>query len=81
MEGEIGVAGYPKHSRAYVTFQMRLPPDLKRQLEEYAYRTNQSQIAVVTVALEEYLHQVQAKEPTPEPRDTGGPLPSAPSDR
>ncbi|MCY0864492.1 MAG: hypothetical protein OWQ57_06055 [Sulfobacillus sp.] len=49
---------YPKRPRAYVTFQIRLPPDLKRSLEDYAFQTQQSQIAVVTAALEEYLHRV-----------------------
>lgn len=59
VEGERHVPSYPKHPRAYVTFQIRLPPDLKRQLEEYAFRTGQSQISVVTTALEGYLRQVQ----------------------
>lgn len=62
--------GYPKHPRAYVTFQVRLPPDLKRQLEEYAYHTGQSQIAVVTAALEAYLPAVEEEHSSSEPQST-----------
>lgn len=46
---------YPKRPQAYVSFQVRLPPDLKRQLENYAFETEQSQLAVVTAALEDFL--------------------------
>ncbi|AEW05716.1 hypothetical protein Sulac_2243 [Sulfobacillus acidophilus DSM 10332] len=69
---------YPKRPRAYVTFQIRLPPDLKRQLEDYAFQTQQSQIAVVTAALEDYLRRVTELESKPDIADeSSGPGPNA----
>lgn len=74
------VPSYSKHPRAYVTFQVRLPPELKRQLEEYAFRTGQSQIAIVVAALEDYFRQHPRKRspeepPSPGLGETGGGVP------
>jgi predicted HicB family RNase H-like nuclease len=48
-----GQYGRP-HSRAHVTFQVRLPPELKEQLERRAFETGQSQVAIVHEALVQY---------------------------
>lgn len=54
---------YPARSQGYVAFQVRLIPDLKQRLVDYAWKSGQSQVAIVTQALEEYLarHQSQSE--------------------
>ncbi len=46
---------YPTPGQAYVAFQVRLQPELKRRLVEYAWQSGQSQVGIVAQALEEYL--------------------------
>ena len=48
---------------AWVAFQIRTPVELKNELVAYARRTGQSQQAVVTQALEAFLHQEQVAAP------------------
>ena len=44
-------------SVAWVAFQIRTPVELKKELVAYARRTGQSQQAVVTEAMETFLHR------------------------
>lgn len=41
-------------TRAYVSFQVRLAPELKEKLVKKAFETGQSQVAIVNAALEQY---------------------------
>jgi len=47
-----------RRSRAYVSFQVRLVPELKERLMKYSLESGQSQVAIVHQALEQYLEQV-----------------------
>ncbi len=52
------VANFYGRSRAYVSFQVRLTPELKERLMRRSYETGQSQVAIVNAALEYYLDNV-----------------------
>ncbi|GAB6159016.1 hypothetical protein JCM39194_22160 [Desulfotomaculum varum] len=41
--------------RAYVSFQVRVPPELKEKLARKSFETGVSQAAIVVAALEHYL--------------------------
>jgi predicted transcriptional regulator len=52
------VASYHGRSQAFVAFQVRLTPDLKRRLEELSYESGMSQVSIISKALEYYLAHV-----------------------
>ena len=47
-----------RRSRAYVSFQVRLVPELKDRLMKYSLESGQSQVAIVHRALEQFLDDV-----------------------
>ncbi|AUW95290.1 MAG: hypothetical protein C7B44_12450 [Sulfobacillus thermosulfidooxidans] len=67
------MANFYGRSRAYVSFQVRLTPELKERLLRHSYETGQSQVAIVNAALEYYLDNVggslpgMSKEPSGKP--------------
>ena len=65
------VANFYGRSRAYVSFQVRLTPELKERLMRRSYETGQSQVAIVNAALEYYLDNVAEimRETQQEPSD------------
>ncbi len=52
------MANFYGRSRAYVSFQVRLAPELKERLMKQSFETGQSQVAIVNAALEHYLDHV-----------------------
>ena len=52
------MANFYGRSRAYVSFEVRLTPELKERLVRRSYETGQSQVAIVNAALEYYLDNV-----------------------
>lgn len=54
-------------SKAYVSFQVRIRPELKEQLVRKSFETGVSQGAIVTAALERYL--TAGIDPRAEPQD------------
>lgn len=60
------MANYYGRSRAYVSFQVRLSPEMKVRLEQRSFETGQSQVAIINAALEYYLAHVpiSTEEPT-----------------
>ncbi|PSR24516.1 MAG: hypothetical protein C7B43_18810 [Sulfobacillus benefaciens] len=52
------MANYYGRSRAYVSFQVRLTPEMKARLEQRSYETGLSQVAIINAALEYYLAHV-----------------------
>ncbi len=52
------MANFYGRSRAYVSFQVRLTPELKERLMKQSFETGQSQVAIVNAALEYYLDHV-----------------------
>ncbi len=52
------MANFYGRSRAYVSFQVRLAPELKEKLMKQSFETGQSQVAIVNAALEHYLDHV-----------------------
>ncbi len=52
------MANFYGRSRAYVSFQVRLTPELKEKLMKQSFETGQSQVAIVNAALEYYLDHV-----------------------
>ncbi len=57
-EGWSVVANYYGRSRAYVSFQVRLTPEMKGRLEQRSFETGLSQVAIINAALEYYLAHV-----------------------
>ena len=72
-EGDAGgerwyiVANYYGRSRAYVTFQVRLTPELKERLMKRSFETGLSQVAIVNQALENYFANVAPAVPDSPP--------------
>ena len=72
-EGDAGgerwyiVANYYGRSRAYVTFQVRLTPELKERLMKRSFETGLSQVAIVNQALENYFVNVALEVPDSPP--------------
>ena len=64
-KGEL-MPNFANRARPFVAFQVRLSPELKERLVQYAYRSGRSQIDVLTTALERYLAEVDPN-PPPEP--------------
>lgn len=58
------VATFPGHPRAFVAFQVRITPELKQRLEEYAFKSRRSQVSIITEALETYLNDALSKLPS-----------------
>jgi predicted DNA-binding protein len=56
-------------SKAYVSFQVRISPELKEQLARRSYTTGVSQGAIVASALKHYL--AEDREPQDEEYDEG----------
>jgi len=54
-------------SKAYVSFQVRIRPDLKEQLVRKSYETGISQGAIVSAALKHYL--ASGLDPRTEPQE------------
>ncbi len=61
------MANYYGRSRAYVTFQVRLTPELKERLMKRSFETGLSQVAIVNKALENYLADVVLEVPDSPP--------------
>ena len=59
-------------SRAYVSFQARLDPELKQRLEKTSYDLGFSQVAIVNAALEYYLDHMETGELRPEHEPKSG---------
>ncbi len=57
------MANFYGRSRAYVSFQVRLTPELKEKLMKQSFETGQSQVAIVNAALEYYLDHVAPGSP------------------
>lgn len=57
---------YYGRSRAYVSFQARLAPELKNRLAKMSYELGFSQVAIVNAALEYYLDHMETGELRPE---------------
>ena len=58
------MAAFSGGPRAYVSFQVRIAPELKQRLEEYAFRARRSQVSIITEALEVYLNNVVSQRPS-----------------
>lgn len=67
------VANFYGRSRAYVSFQVRLTPELKERLLRRSYETGQSQVAIVNAALEYYLDNVAGIMPGTKQEPPGNP--------
>ncbi len=67
------VANFYGRSRAYVSFQVRLTPELKERLLRRSYETGQSQVAIVNAALEYYLDNVAGIKPGTKQEPPGNP--------
>lgn len=52
------MANFYGRSRAYVSFQVRLVPELKERLMKHSFESGQSQVAIVNAAIEDYLDRV-----------------------
>ena len=52
------MANFYGRSRAYVSFQVRLTPEMKERLMRQSFESGQSQVAIVNAALEHYLDHV-----------------------
>jgi hypothetical protein len=66
------VANFYGRSRAYVSFQVRLTPELKEKLMKQSFETGQSQVAIVNAALEYYLDHVAPGIPKSDSSETEG---------
>lgn len=65
-EGWSVVANYYGRSRAYVSFQVRLSPEMKVRLEQRSFESGLSQVAIINAALEYYLAHVPVNDDDPE---------------
>ena len=52
------MANFSGRSRAFVSFQVRLTPEMKERLMRQSFETGQSQVAIVNAALEYYLDHI-----------------------
>lgn len=68
-----------RRSRAYVSFQVRLVPELKDRLMKYSLESGQSQVAIVHRALEQFLDDVDLQSDRRETADSSGSAPHNPS--
>ncbi len=58
------MANFFGRSRAYVSFQVRLVPELKERLMKHSFESGQSQVSIVNAAIEDYLDRVNHEIPT-----------------